>query len=418
MDSNGALVVSTNQPKGKMIKVLFEPNATLDEPLTYDITAWSIPYAYGLETVASTTLVSGSVKNPVTINNIAVANAAGYISKWDSMQDAAFMSELLQEDIRVRFSEKELIFGGKTFERGSLVITKSDNRKNEDFSQKLISIANKHNRKLYASTTSFADAITDFGSPDVKLINKQRVAMLQGEGTSSLSYGALWHFFETQLKYPITSINTSDFSASVLQNYDVLVMPEGWYGRMLNEEKMKDLKDWVQSGGKVIAIGGAVRSFADKEGFGLVSNKDKDDSEDKKEDAKDTLIPYDQRERSEVPNLITGSIFKTSLDVTHPMAFGYDKDYYTLKLGGSSYKFLENGFNVGYIKDAPVVVSGFAGETATKSLTNSLVFGEERMGSGSIIYMVDDVMFRSFWENGKLLFVNSIFFVNNNRFTL
>ncbi|MFC7358172.1 M14 metallopeptidase family protein [Jejudonia soesokkakensis] len=418
MDAAGALVVSTNQPKGKMVKVLFESTAKLDEPLTYDITAWSIPYAYGLEAIASTSLVNGSVQNLETINNVALANAAGYISKWDSMQDAAFLSELLQEDIRVRFSEKKLIFGGKTFGRGSLVITKSDNRMNETFSKKLIEIANKHNRKLYASNTSFADAITDFGSPDVKLINNQRIAMLQGEGTSSLSYGALWHFFETQLNYPITSINTDDFSVSVLQKYDVLVMPEGWYGRILTEESLTDLKDWVRSGGKVIAIGAAVRSFADKEGFNLTSNKDEDDSEEKEENSADNLIPYDQRERAQVPNLITGSIFKTTLDVTHPMAFGYDKDYYSLKLGGTSYAFLDSGYNVGYIKDTPVVVSGFAGEKATKGLTNSVVFAEERMGSGSMIYMVDDVLFRSFWENGKLLFVNAIFFVNNNKFTL
>jgi len=35
------LVVHTNQPKGKMVKVLFEPNAKLADSLTYDITAWS-----------------------------------------------------------------------------------------------------------------------------------------------------------------------------------------------------------------------------------------------------------------------------------------------------------------------------------------------------------------------------------------
>jgi hypothetical protein len=44
-----------------------------------------------------------------------------------------------------------------------------------------------------------------------------------------------------------------------------------------------------------------------------------------------------------------------------------------------------------------------------------MVFGEERLGSGSIIYMVDDPLFRAFWENGKLFFVNAVFLVNNNR---
>ena len=62
--------------------------------------------------------------------------------------------------------------------------------------------------------------------------------------------------------------------------------------------------------------------------------------------------------------------------------------------------------------------SGFAGKDALSNLNNTLVFGEERMGSGSFIYMADNPLFRSFWENGKLFLVNSIFFVNNNAYEL
>ena len=47
------LVIHTDQPKGKMVKVLFEPNAKLVDSLTYDITAWSIPYAHGFKALAS-----------------------------------------------------------------------------------------------------------------------------------------------------------------------------------------------------------------------------------------------------------------------------------------------------------------------------------------------------------------------------
>src|SRR5690606_17423437 len=52
-----SLVVSTNQTKGTLAQVLLEPNTKLSDSLTYDITAWSLPYAYGLETIASQTLV-------------------------------------------------------------------------------------------------------------------------------------------------------------------------------------------------------------------------------------------------------------------------------------------------------------------------------------------------------------------------
>ncbi len=48
-----SLVVSTDQPKGKMVKVLMEPATKLSDSLTYDITAWSLPYAYGVEAIST-----------------------------------------------------------------------------------------------------------------------------------------------------------------------------------------------------------------------------------------------------------------------------------------------------------------------------------------------------------------------------
>lgn len=412
MDASGALVVSTNQPKGKMITALFEPETKLSTPLTYDITAWNLPHAFGLETVASTTLVSAQqTMTTEIINNIPNANAAGYISKWNSMQDAKFLSALLKEDIKVRFTEKPFAINGQNFDRGSLVITKSDNRHNPDFNAVVTKTANEFGRKLYVSNTSFSDLGTDFGSPDVKLIHKQRVALLRGRNTSSLNYGAIWHFFEQQLKYPVTSIDTDYFKRIDLSAFDVLVLPSGYYQGYFDESTLNKIREWVQKGGKVIAFDNAVSAFSDKDGFGLKRNTANGDEE---KTNTHNLTPYADREMESVKHFITGSIFKTKIDKTHPLAFGYGDTYFSLKVGNSSYSFLENGYNVAYIEGDAERVSGFAGEEALKSLKNSLVFGEANLGRGSMIYLVDDVMFRSFWENGKLFFVNALFMVNNN----
>ncbi|MBK5214751.1 MAG: hypothetical protein JJE55_13935 [Flavobacteriaceae bacterium] len=48
--------------------------------------------------------------------------------------------------------------------------------------------------------------------------------------------------------------------------------------------------------------------------------------------------------------------------------------------------------------------------TSKISLKNSIVFAEAEKGRGSVIYMVDDVSFRSFWQNGKLFLANAVFF--------
>lgn len=413
MDAKDALVVSTNQPKGKMVHVLFEPHTQLSTPITYDITAWSLPYAFGLEGVASVNLVASTSNSPTnTIKNTSSTMAAGYIAKWNSLDDAKFLSELLKKNIKVRFSENELGFGGNTFGRGSLIITRSDNKANPEFDKIVTNLANNMGRQLYVSPTSYADNLTDFGSQYVHLVKNKKVAILRGKETYSLNYGALWHFFETQLQYPITTINTDDIDRVKWSDYDVLILPDGNYKSVLNDENFKIVEDWISQGGNLIAIGNAVASFEGKEGFDLENNFSEEDEKKKDSLSEGNLIPYAQREMESTKDMITGSIYKVKLDNTHPLAFGYDDTYYTMKLGNDSYKFLNDGYNVGYLDGDAESVSGFSGENAKTSLKNSIVFAQAQKGRGSVVYMVDDVSFRSFWQNGKLFLANAVFFVN------
>ena len=110
-----------------------------------------------------------------------------------------------------------------------------------------------------------------------------------------------------------------------------------------------------------------------------------------------------------IKNEITGSIFKSTVDASHPLAFGYSSDYYSLKLSSDAFELLEKGSNVSYFPENSSNISGYTGPNALKQVPNSLLFGIERIGRGNIIYMVDNPLFRSFWENGKLFFVNAIF---------
>ncbi len=403
------LVVSTNQPKGKMVKALLEPNTKLSDSLTYDITAWSLPYAYGLEAVASKSLVSSQKRIIDTQIPSPNTKATGYASNWNSLQDAQYLAALLRQNIKVRFTEKPFISQGNTYDRGALIIVRGDNKAVIDFDQKVMDIALEFKRFPDALTSGFSTSGPDFGSPDIKLVSPPKIAMLSGAHTSSLSYGALWHFFEQQLHYPVTSINTTDLSSTNLSKYNILVMPNGYYDGLLDESLTDKIKTWVRAGGKLIAIDGALNSFAGKDGFGLRRNQ----AEDSLEDTQNKTIKYADRERNNTKNLITGAIFKTDVDNTHPMAFGYEDHYFTLKQGSTSYSLLDTGYNVAYLGDNPKNISGYAGQQALKQLHNSLIFGEQPLGSGSLIYISDDVLFRSFWENGKLFFVNSLFFVNN-----
>ncbi|MDC0497330.1 zinc carboxypeptidase, partial [Flavobacteriaceae bacterium] len=173
------------------------------DPLTYDITAWSLPYAYGLEaSVIDVKVETVSKTSNFKLNEIN-SNSIGYIFEWSSLKDAEFLTSLLTNDFNVRYSTKKITTNGKKFSPGALILLKRDQNKN-DFHSSVIEISNLHERKTHAIISGISDNGPDLGSSDVKLLLNKKVATLAGDGISSLNYGAIWHFFEKQLKYPLT----------------------------------------------------------------------------------------------------------------------------------------------------------------------------------------------------------------------
>ena len=416
--TNGDLVISSYQPKSNFIKALFEPQTKLSDSLTYDITAWSLPYARGLDALASTVKISvvPFQDEESTAVVAGVDKPYAYISKWNSLDDVSYLSYLLQKKVKVRFSKKPFTIDSKNYAAGTLVITRTGNQKNNEFDQIVRSASKKFNRNVLAVASGYVDAGSDFGSSKVSYLKAPKVAVLSGKGISSLSFGAIWHFFEQQIKYQIHVIDTDYFNSVDLHDYDVLILPNGYYSSILSKTQLTSLNKWVQKGGKIIAINSAISAFADSEDFDI-SNYESDEDKKAVKKVRDSikkeerLQPFDDRERNNISNYITGSIFKASLDNTSPLGFGYSDHYYTLKTSSKKYTYLKNGYNVSVIKNKSNKVSGFAGKNAIKSIENSLVYGVENKGRGTVVYLVDDPLFRSFWENGKLLFSNAVFMV-------
>ncbi|MGB5319522.1 M14 family metallopeptidase [Eudoraea sp.] len=404
----GSILVSTKQKKGTLVKVLFEPNAVLSDSLTYDITAWSLPYAYGLEAIATKVIIDGNTSNTVAeVNNTDLnKNAYGYLTDWNGMDDARFLAELLQKNIKVRTAQEKFTLHGQNYEPVTLIITKGDNEQIVDLGSTLENLAKKHHKKLNSVETGFVDRGKDFGSDDVKMIAPPKIAVLTGEPTNTLRYGEIWHFFEQQLMYPMTALDTEYLSEVNLETYNVLILPDGdGYQSFLDSSMQEKINDWIDKGGKLIAMGSSLSGLADKDWISLKSKKMAKDS---------TFIQpeiYGDVAREEMKEEITGAIFKTKVDNTHPMAFGYNEMYFTLKLGNNAYHFLEEG-SVAYIEDNSKPVAGFAGSLAQKKMKNTLVYGVQELGEGSIVYMIDNPLFRGFWENGKLFFANALFMVN------
>jgi zinc carboxypeptidase len=412
----GDLIVNANQPNGNLVKVLFERSSKLSDSITYDITAWSIPYVYGLKAFGLPGYVTAVNKTEkAKAGGVTGSGDAGYIARWNGLNSAKFLAALLNKKVKVRYAEQDFSVLTTSYNKGTLIITRTSN---QSLGANLRTIVEEAAIQTGVDVTgvssTFVDKGFDFGSDRVHYIKAPRVALLSGEGVSSLGMGEIWHFFEQQLDYPVDLINANDLARINLKDYEVLILPDGNYRFLSDKVQNEQLRQWVSAGGRIIAIENAVVQLA-KADWGIKLKETDDEKKgDKKDDKKEdysAIKRYEDRERQEMVNFTPGSIYKLQLDNSHPLAFGYPEYYYTLKQDNNIYEFLKDGgWNVGILKkDAQV--AGFVGSKLKDKLKDGTLIGVQDIGRGTVVYLSDNPLFRSFWENGKLLFCNAVFIV-------
>lgn len=405
VDEGLHLAISAYQPNSILAKVLLEPKTKITDSNTYDITAWAIPYAYGVKAYAvKDKLEMNTETKPASIINNQVANY-GLLVPYTSLNATKILAHLLKNAVKVRYNTLPFTYKGKEFDRGTLIILKTSNSK-VDWS----GITNEACQKFHVQSvmveTGIMEKGADFGSPEIKIINSApRVALISGEQSSSLGAGEIWHFFDQQLDYPLTLLNANDISRFNFKNYQVLIIPDGLYKNLTDKLVTDKLKEFVKAGGKLIAIQSAAEQMASVD-WGFKIKEDK--PEDKDEYA--ALKKFSDQEKNSLMGSIPGAIYKVSLDNTHPLAFGYPDFYYTLKHDANIFEFMKDGWNVGVLKK-DAYTTGFSGIRVKNKLKDGTVFGVTQMGAGSVVFFADNLMFRQFWENGKLMFSNAVFFV-------
>jgi hypothetical protein len=406
------LVVPLNQPKSTLVKVLFEKNTELVDSLTYDITAWSLPFAYGVdgyETEARINLTKFKLPKHTTSRNEDAPYA--YLLNWESIMDARFLARIQGIGIKVNYSTIPFVLDSVTYSAGTLIITRIDNEKTvKQFHDTIASVATSLSRNLVPVFSGSSISKIDLGSAKIRYLKKPKIALLAGEGISTLNFGELWYFLEQEIKAPVDVIEKSMMDRIELDDYDALILASGSYPKIGGEHGFESIDRWVKKGGKLLLFGNAISSFTADGEFSL-KHWEADEKDDSKE-SETVLYPYQQSERERLKRSIRGGIITLKVDGSHPLAYGYGSLYHTLKTNAVRYQYLKDGWNIGYITSADQVVAGYVGSETRENLEANLVFGVENRGRGRVVYFADNPLFRAFWQNGKLFVANALFFDN------
>lgn len=313
---NGAYIVDLAQPQKRIAKALLEPDTPQDAAFVreqmakfrrnelrgksqsredygfYDITAWNLPMAFGVDafwsedaaTITNSTAVDDAflAQKRAEKNRFARAEIA-YIIPYE--QDAAAVAaiRLLKQGFRVAVAAKPLNAAGINFPRGTFVVRVTRNE--SSVHRAVEQLAKELNLTVYSANTGFQETgDTGVGGENVVSLQAPKIAMVADEGVEQTSYGSLWWTLDRN-KIDFTSLTVNNIRGGALKNYTVLIMPDGAASRYfaaLGSGGVSTLKTWINNGGTLITMRGS-SVFAALKDVGLTSSKlvGSDDDEDR-----------------------------------------------------------------------------------------------------------------------------------------
>jgi len=411
--SGDKFIVPVKQSQSRMVKNIFESYDTYRDSVYYDASAWSISNFYNMKhegvksfKLGEEVISTDDLVNPSLVNKSEYA----YIVDWDDYNSPAFINFLQEKDIIVYSAFKPFSIKNKSFNYGSVLIPVS---KQEINSEELFKIITKAQTKfqvpVYNTSTGFSVKGIDLGSNNFKVLEPVKAAILIGDGINSYEAGEVWHLLDTRLDMKLVKIRINQFSRVNLNKYNSLTLVSGSYN-LLDSLSKEKIKNWVKKGNTLITIANASK-WVIKEKIVNESLTVLKDSSSLKEFKR---LPYVEASEHIGKEKIGGTIFKTNIDLTHPIAFGYrDGQIPVYKNNNVFLKPSKNHYSNVSLYDKNPHIDGFVSkDNLNNFIKNSASIIVSKVGSGRVILFADNPNFRGSWYGTNKLFLNALFFGN------
>ncbi|MBW6535383.1 MAG: zinc carboxypeptidase [Mariniphaga sp.] len=409
-----SFVVPKKQPQYRLIKSMFEINTEFADSTFYDVSTWTFPYAFNLPFTKLTSLRNVQISENPAEHQIPEGKIFGgksslaYLFKWNEYAAPEALFQLQNNGLLTKVATDEFTFliDGKeeNFNYGTILVPAAGQELDEEEIFNLVtSVAQQTGIDFYGLKTGLATKGIHIGSGSFVSLEKPEVLMLVGGSVSSRDAGEIWHLFDQQYKIPVTLADSDNLNNINLNRYNTLILPPGSY-REINNAATEKIKRWTEEGGTLITIKNAA-AWATRNELGKTQFK--------KSIEPDTTLQLNYADRSKEYSLnaIAGAIFKTEMDITHPLCYGYLKtDLPVFKSGNSVAESLKTKYAEPVKFSNEPFLSGFVSEKNLERIKNAPVVSVQPVGRGKVISYHESMTFRGIWLGTNKLFVNSVFF--------
>jgi hypothetical protein len=448
----GTYVVDLAQPEGRLATTMLERRAAFDSAFVrkqvaayrrnqlrgedaekegyefYDVTAWSLPLTLGLDAwwTDDTTRITGQrvgAADALPPPPLPGRAQSAYVFTNEGEAQARLAMRLLQEGFKVNAAMHPVMADGVVYPRTSFVVRVQRNP--ATIHERIAELAGETGARVVAVQSAFPDSgQIGVGSESVVPLKPPRILLAAGDGVDQTAFGSVWFYFERELGIPITPVNLARLGSATLEDYGALIIPSGSASQMwreLGEDGAKKLKAWVEGGGAVIGFGGTVELLGRKElELTTVKALTADSTA-----AKDTTVTEAMRPAPPLPSptaaggnrpeAIPGAIFRATLDRTHWLTGGYERDQLPVFLETSSLlKLSQKGANAVVFTGSDLTLAGFTWpENTEKHLRNSVWAAVETVGEGTVVVFAENPVYRGFWRGPARLLTNAVLFAPN-----
>ncbi len=424
-----ALVIPRHQPQYRMLRSLFARVRAFSDSIFYDVSAWTLPDAYGLSWRQLTgrrydpDLLGPEITNPQVLLPTAQhppADAYGYLLDWRDLATVTAAARLLEAGVEVYAATKDFtapLVGGRArrFPAGTLFVPARGLQKARRRAHALVS---RMAEELGLAIAAVASGHTpepgrDFGArASFAPLARPRIVLAVEDGLARYEWGAVWFLLDRRLKMPVTMMRLGDLARRDLRPYTHLVLVGG-RPRRLDKQTADAIARFVREGGTLIAFkqqaAWAARQWLTKEGG---AKKEKPPTGEGVRRPQGERRPYAALATWLAERRIGGAIFESVIDRTHPLAFGYARDRIaslknaTILLPAPRHPFAA----VAVYDEKEPLVSGFASEDNIRRVAGTPMLLADALGRGRLILFADEPTFRATFRGTERLFVNSLFF--------
>lgn len=415
-----SIVVPVRQRQFRLIQAMFETRTEFPSNIFYDVSAWRLPSAYGLDHAELESAPAAAAETAITAKGALIGpeKAYAYAFSWEPRYAPRALFRLLSARVRCWNAARTFTVPGPgktktTYPHGSIVVPVGvqdalDAAALRDLMQ---TIAAEDQLTVQALATGYHGSVPDLGSPTFQPVNPGAVLLVTGNGAGSTSTGEVWHHFDQVWKTSVTMGDTAGLSSSVLNRHGVVILA-GTPVTALSTTSRSALQNWVSRGGVLIAIGSSVKSVAEQTWvkLPLATATEADIPKDGLPTQK--VLRYDQADERRTAKEVNGVIVRAVFDPTHPLAYGLGarEELHLFRDGTTFLKPASSSYlNPLQYTDNPLV-SGSASKANQDAMKHTTPVQVKVVDSGRVILMTDDPLFRGHWLGTEKLLANAIFF--------